>query len=228
MRAMHFRWAGLCVCLFLATQIFQGLCLLLWLPPPDSAAAALDNRLHPLDVARRLAVLAGLLAMAVPYAVIALDRFARMPVASVLGLVFAMFFLLFELLHRGLDLAIVSREWAVQFAAVTEAAQREALVDRFDGWAAATRGIYLPLLLSGLIAWTCYAIATWNGDGGRWSRLAAVAFVANASRVLARILVAYAGAAWLAFTDGLHVYLVTTIAIYGALAVWLFRRATPT
>lgn len=225
MRAMHFRWAGLCVCLFLATQIFQGLCLLVWLPPPDSVAAALGNRLHLLDVARRLAVLGGLLAMAVPYAVIALDRFARMPVASLLGLVFALFFLLLELLHRGLDLAIVSQEWAVQFAAATDAAQREALENRFRSWESATRGIYLPLLLSGLIAWTCYAIAAWNGDGERWSRLAAIAFAANAARVLARILVAYAGATWLSFTGGLHVYLVLTITIYGTLAVWLFRRA---
>ena len=42
-------------------------------------------------------------------------------------------------------------------------------------------------MLSGLVAWTFFAVATWNAGQG-WLRLASIAFTLNALRTLGRLL----------------------------------------
>ncbi len=220
--ARHYRLAGTGLCVFVAAQIFQALCFIFWFPETQAAAEDFAVRLGWLDRTRALAVLFGIVALAVTYAVIALDRFAKAPLAALLGFTFTMFFVVFELLHRGLDFVMVSQQWANAYAA--EPALHGVLAQRHEFWGSLTSAIYFPLMLSGLVAWTCFAIATWKAGPG-WLRLASVAFTLNALRTLGRLLGNYTGVDWFDFLDSFTLYLVFVFLINGMLAIWLFRRA---
>lgn len=220
--AKHFRLAATALCVFVAIQIFQALCFIFWFPETQAAAEDYAVRIGWLDRTRALAVLFGIAGLAVTYATIALDRFAKAPLASLLGFTFCMFFVVFEFLHRGVDFVMVSQHWANAYAA--EPALRGVLAERHEFWGNFTSAIYFPLMLSGLLAWTCFAIATWKTGPG-WLRLASIAFTLNALRTLGRLLGSYTGIGWLDFLDGLTVYLIFVFLINTLLVVWLFKRA---
>ena len=222
--ARHFRLAGTGLCVFMAAQVFQALCFIFWFPETQAAAEDFAVRMGWLDKTRALAVLFSIVALAVTYAVFALDRFAKAPLASLLAFTFTMFFVVFELLHRGLDFVMVSQQWAGAFASATDPAVRDDLAQRHEFWGSFTNAIYLPLMLSGLVAWICFAIATWNAGSG-WMKLASIAFTLNALRTLGRLLGNYTGVGWFDFLDSFTLYLVLVFLINGMLAVWLFRRA---
>ncbi len=222
--ARHYQLAGAGLCVFMAAQVFQALCFLFWFPEAQSAAEDFAVRLGGLDRSRALAVLFGIVALTVTYAVIAMDRFAKAPLASLLGFAFTMIFVVFELLHRGLDFVMVSQQWAGAFATATDAGERALLTQRHEFWGSFTGAIYFPLVLSGLIAWTCFAIATWNAGQG-WLRLASIAFTLNAFRTLGRLLGNYTGVTWFDFLDSFALYLVLVFLVHGMLATWLFLKA---
>lgn len=220
--AKHFRIAGTGLCVFMAVQIFQALCVLIWFPETQTAAEDFAVRIGWMDRTRALAVLLSIAALAVTYAVFALDRFAKAPLASLLAFTFTMFFVVFEFLHRGLDFVMVSQQWANAYAA--EPALHGVLAERHAFWGTFTSAIYFPLMLSGLLAWICFAIATWNAGSG-WMRLASIAFTLNALRTLGRLLGNYTGIGWFDFLDSFTLYLILVFVINGMLAVWLFKRA---
>jgi len=220
--ARHYRLAAAGLCIFLAAQAFQALCFLFWFPETQAAAEDFAVRAGLLDRIRALAVLFSIAGLAATYAVFALDRFAKAPLASLLAFTFTMFFIVFEFLHRGLDFVMVSQQWANAYAA--EPALRGVLAERHEFWGAFTGAIYFPLMLSGLIAWVCFAIATWNAGPG-WMRLASIAFALNALRTLGRFLGSYSGVSWFDFLESFALYLVLVFLINGMLAVWLFKRA---
>ncbi len=220
--AKHFRIAGAGLCVFMAAQIFQALCVLVWFPETQTAAEDFAVRTGWMDRTRALAILLSIAALAVTYAVFALDRFAKAPLASLLAFTFTMFFVVFEFLHRGLDFVMVSQQWANAYA--TEPALHGVLAERHAFWGTFTSAIYFPLMLSGLLAWICFAIATWNAGSG-WMRLASIAFTLNALRTLGRLLGNYTGVAWFDFLDSFTLYLILVFVINGMLAIWLFKRA---
>ena len=101
--------AGLCVVGFLLTQVFQKLALHVWIPAATTPEQELLAYLLPIDRARALLVMVGILLLMVPFAAIAL-RYRRVrPVASLLGFTFGFAFVLLELLHRSIDLVVVGR-----------------------------------------------------------------------------------------------------------------------
>lgn len=220
--ARHYRLAGAALCVFLAVQAFQALCFIFWFPETQAAAGDFAVRISLLDRSRAIALLFSIAGLAITYAVFALDRFAKAPLASLLGFTFTMFFIVFEFLHRGLDFVMVSQQWANAYAA--EPALRGVLAQRHEFWGAFTGAIYFPLMLSGLIAWSCFAIATWNAGSG-WMKLASLAFALNALRTLGRLLGSYSGVDWFDFLESFALYLVLVFLINGMLTVWLFRRA---
>lgn len=220
--AKHFRLAAAALCVFVAVQIFQALCFIFWFPETQAAAEDYAVRIGWLDRTRALAVLFGIAGLAVTYAVFALDRFAKAPLASLLAFTFCMFFVVFEFLHRGVDFVMVSQQWANAYAA--EPALRGVLAERHEFWNSFTSAIYFPLMLSGLLAWTCFAIATWKAGSG-WMRLASIAFAINALRTLGRLLGSYTGIGWFDFLNGLTVYLIFVFLINTMLVAWLFKRA---
>lgn len=225
LEAKHFHLAGACICFSLVAQAFQALCVIFWFPETQTAAADYALRLDWLDRTRALAVLFGILASAATYGVIALDRFAKAPLASLLGFTSITFYIVIELLHRGVDFVMVSQQWAGAFAATTDPAARDMLTLRHEFWGSFTGAIYFPLLLSGLIARTCFAIATWNAGPG-WLRLASIAFAITGLRTFGRLLGSYTGVAWLDFLDSFALYLMLVFLTNGMLAVWLFKRAS--
>jgi hypothetical protein len=222
--AKHFRIAAVCVCLFLATQLFQGLCLLVLLPSPESLAEALALRGQALDQWRAFLVMAGLVLLMVPYAVIALDRIAAAPLASTLGFVFGALFVSIELVYRGVTLFEISRGLAPALLAAATPGERESILAAYAEWDELIGALYFPLLLAGFIASCCFAVATWRGEG-RWHRLASLAFALNALRLLTRLLDDYAGATWLAPFNSLPAYLAGVVAVNAMLAAWLFGKA---
>ena len=71
LEARHFYLATTGVCIFLAAQAFQALCIIFWLPEESMTAASdFAIRLGGLDRIRALAVLLGIVALAMTYGVI--------------------------------------------------------------------------------------------------------------------------------------------------------------
>lgn len=225
LEARHFYLATTGVCIFLAAQAFQALCIIFWLPEESMTAASdFAIRLGGLDRIRALAVLLGIVALAMTYGVIALDRFAQAPLTSLLGFAFGLLFIAFEVLHRGLDFVMVSQQWAGEFASAADPAVRDALAQRHELWESFTAALYFPLLLSGMVASTCFAIATWSSGRG-WLWLASTGFALNALRILGRLLGSYTDIAWLGFMDSFILYLLLVFLANGMVAAWLIRRA---
>lgn len=209
---------------FLLTQIFQQFAFRVWLPATTTPEQELLAYSLPIDKARALAVLAGIVLLLVPFAAIAL-RYRRVrPVASVLGFTFGTGFVGFELLHRSIDFFVVGRHWAAQLQAAT-GAQREVILQRFAEWNQFAQGLYFPLMLSYLLASACFAFATASDrHADKWYWLAPVAYSLNALRLLARMASTYAGQHWL---DGFNneLYFPAVFTINTLLAIWFFYTA---
>lgn len=198
--------------------------MLVLLPGTESAAEALAQRGQVLDHWRAILVLVGLLLLAVPYAVIALDRIRLAPVSATLGFAFGVLFLAIELVYRGVELVIIHQGLAPELLAAG-VARREAILGEYAAWNELVVALYLPLLLAGLIASVCFALATWRGEG-RWHRIGSLAFSLNALRLVARLLGGYAGVSWLAPFNSLPAYLTGVVVVNALLATWLFRNTS--
>src|SRR5579883_3325655 len=202
MTEAHYLLAGVCVLAFVAAQTYQHLAYRFWIPTPKSPDDELRNYLLPVDRRRALLVGGTILAMLVPYAVLAIRCFGAAPVAAVLGLVFGAGFVGLEIAQRGIDYFVVGEKWARQMGSAS-GAERESILRRFALWNEVTRGWYFPLLLTHLLASCCFLAATLaeRGKDG-WLYFAPVAFALNGLRLLGRITGTYAGVAWLEPLNG--------------------------
>ena len=95
------------------------------------------------------------------------------------------------------------------------------IAGRVQLWADSVGAFYFVLLAGHLLASTCFAIATWDGD--RWNRIVAVAFIANAVRLAGRIAEGYLGQSWLDAVNN-AVYFPAVAIIFGTLTVWLWKQ----
>jgi hypothetical protein len=218
-------FGGVCLCFFLASQAFQELVYRLWIPrwygPQDDLLA---YRL-PVDQVRAVWIAVGILSLSVPFVVITFRCFRAAPFSSVLGLIFGMGFVFFELSHRSLDFFVVGQTWARQLVQASSEIEREAVLHRFAMWNEIVRGWYFPLLLSYLLCSISFAYATWRAKSAKsWEWLAPLAFILNALRLTGRILSNFAGQHWLdGFNDSLYFPAVFTIVTL--LAIWFFLLA---
>jgi hypothetical protein len=217
--------AGVCVLAFLAAQAYQHLAYSSWIPAAKSPDDELRNYLLPVDRVRALLVGGTILALLVPYAVIAIRYFEAAQVASVLGLVFGAGFVGLEVTQRSIDFFVVGEKWARQMGSAS-GSERESILRRFALWNELTRGWYFPLLLTHLLASVCFlaATATELGKGG-WFYFAPLAFALNALRLVGRIAGTYAGVAWLEPLNG-RLYFPAVLVINGLLVLWFFSLAT--
>ena len=217
--------AGLCILFFMATQGFQQVAYHFWIIVFGGPQAELLSYLQPADRARALLVMAGILALVVPFAVIALRCFPVAPLASVLGLAFGCAFVGLELVHRSIDFFVVGNQWANQLVAASSDVQRAAILQRFALWNELVQGWYFPLLLCYLIASCAFVAATWKDAGrGGFHILAPAAYALNALRLLARMLGMFAGQAWVGAFNG-ELYFPAAFAINALLAIWFFALA---
>lgn len=177
-----------------------------------------------MDRVRALLIMASIVSLIVPYIVIAL-RYRRIaPIAAVLGLVSGAAFIGFELSSRGVDFFVVGQSWARAFQAGGSAADQAAILHRYIVWSDMVRGVYFPLMLSHLLASCAFAYVMLR-DPDRWTRLASLAFVLNALRLLGRIASTFSGQTWL---DPLNnsTYYPLVLVINGMLAAWFFHLVT--
>jgi hypothetical protein len=214
-----------CLLLFLATQTFQEIAYRFWIPVSHSPQGDLMVYLLPVERTRAILLMVGIMALLVPFVVIARRCFGVAPVASTCGLIFGAAFICFELSQRGVDFSMVGQTWAVQFAQTNSGPEREAILGRFELWNEMVKGWYFPLLLTYLFFSLSFAIATWKDSAAnRWLRLAPAAFVVNAVRLIGRLLSSYAGQKWL---DGFNgpLYFPTVLTYGLLLEAWFFLLA---
>jgi hypothetical protein len=217
--------AGICVLAFLAAQAYQHLAYASWIPAPTGPDDELRNYLLPVDRVRALLVGGTILALLVPYAVLAIRYSGAAPVVSVLGLVFGAGFVGLEVTQRSIDFFVVGEKWARQMGSASDL-ERLSILRRFALWNELTRGWYFPLLLTHLLASVCFLAATWTelGKGG-WFYFAPVAFALNALRLAGRIAGTYAGVAWLEPLNR-RLYFPAVLVINLLLTAWFFYLAT--
>jgi len=224
MRNSYFAGA-MCLVFFLASQAFQEVAYHFWIPAPRNPHDELLIYLLRIDQVRSLFVLAGILALAVPFGVIAIRCFRAAPLASTLGLIFGAAFIFFELSERAVEIFVVGQNWANGFSRALSASESEAILRRFAAWNEAAAALTFCLRLSYLLGSLAFARATWKAEApARWGWLATVAFLLNALRLLARLLSTFAAQKWLnGFNDQL--YFPAVFAIMGMLTVWFFLMA---
>ncbi len=213
----------MCVLFFVAAQTFQSLAYWLWIPAASNPQAELLTYLLRTDHIRAWAIMSTILLLIVPYAVIAMGFRRLAPLASVLGLIFAVGFIGFEVSIRSIDYFVVGQHWARQLQAATDPAEQHRIVENFALWNDVVRACYFPLLLTYLLSSCAFAIATWRGTG-LGELLGPCSFALNALRLLGRLLSTFAGQAWLnAFSDSAYFPLVLVVNLM--LTVWLFHLA---
>jgi hypothetical protein len=194
--------SAFCTFLFLAAQTFQAFAYRFWIPSSHGPQDDLLTYLLPIDKARAILVMITIVALIVPFVVIALRYRDRTPLASVLGVIFGTAFIGFELSQRSVDFFVVGQHWARDLASAS-APQHELILQRFAAWRELVAAWYFPLLLSYLIASSAFLVATWTDRRRGWLYyLAPSAYLLNTSRLLARILSTFAGQQWLDGANG--------------------------
>lgn len=181
---------------FIAAQAFQSVALTYWIPAGQSPQENLTLYLLPINELRAALVGIGILLLAIPYLVTALQYFPIDPIFSLLGFVSGTGFIAAEIAQRSIDFFLVAR-WAREMGS-TSAISQDVLLQRYELWNDITTAWYFPLLLAHLVASCCFFRVTWiDWDRGVWFRLAPCAFFLNALRLVARMLSMFAGQTWL-------------------------------
>jgi hypothetical protein len=215
--------AGLCILAFILAQTFQAFAYWFWLPASSGPQDDLLTYQLPVDQVRSLVVMSTIALLIVPYVIIAIRFYKTTPVLSVVGLIFGTAFIGFEVSVRSLDFFVVGQTWAHQFQLSMLGVGRDALLHRFALWNEIEHGWYFPLMMAHLLASAAFAAASLE-DSGPWHRLATLAFLFNALRLLGRLLSTFAGQTWLAGLND-RFYFPAVLVINALLMFWLFRLA---
>jgi hypothetical protein len=194
---------------FILAQTFQELAYALWIPASRGAADDLRIMLLPIDRARALAILLTIIGLLVPYTALAIDRFKRAPLASVLGLIFIAVFVIAEIFPRSIELFVFARPGA--------SLDHWIVVQEIEhGWFFVTLSAYF-------LASVAFAVATWR-DTMRWHWLAPAAFTLNGVRLIGRMASMFAGQSWLDPLNGAAYYPVVLV-VNAALFAWFVLQA---
>jgi len=216
--------AGVCVLAFILAQTFQEVAYRFSIPASHGPVDDLRAYLLKVDQARAAMVGGTILLLLVPYIVIAFRYIKTSPVTAVLGLIFGVAFVEFEITQRSIDFFVIGDQWAHQFQNAS-GIEREIILNRFALWNEMAVGWTFPLRLSALLASCCFLAATLTDSGkGVWHLLAPVAFALNALRLLGRLLSTFAGQTWLDGFNG-RFYFPTVFVINSLLALWFFHHA---
>ena len=213
--------AGIIILFFVAAQIFQELSYRLWIPATHSIAEEITVRTMPIDKVRSLLVMATILGLIVPYAVITLRYLRSAPLATLLGFTFVTLFIAAEVSHRGVDFFVISQQWSHQFQTAADPV-KDVILNRYTLWNEMVQGWYFPLMLAYLLASLCFAFVT-SRDRDRWYWLAPFALLLNALRLLGRILASFVGQRWLEGLNG-SLYFPFVFVINVMLVIWFFKR----
>jgi hypothetical protein len=133
---------------YLAAQIFQQYVVILG---PLSSASTLEENIlagqHPLNYARYVFILFSMFLMVPGFLLLGLYFYKKNQVLSILAITFFLFFCLFEIAYRSVQLFQVMMVWGKEFARATPV-ERENLITMFEDFYETVNAIYFPLLLS--------------------------------------------------------------------------------
>jgi hypothetical protein len=133
---------------YLAAQIFQQYVLLLG---PLSSVSGLEESIiagqHPLNYARYVFVLFSMFLMVPGFLLLGLHFYKKDHMIAILAIIFFMFFCLFEIAYRSVQLFQVMMVWGKKFTEATPV-ERESLITMFQDFYGTVNALYFPLLLS--------------------------------------------------------------------------------
>jgi hypothetical protein len=190
---------------FVLAQTFQELAYAFWIPASHGPADDLRIMHLPVDQLRAFLILATIIGLLIPYTALAINRFHKAPMASVLGLIGATVFVVAEALPRSIELF-----------AITNVDQLVMVQQIEHGW-------FFVTLTSYLLASVAWTVATWN-DEPMWHWLAPAAFIINALRLTGRIASGFAGQTWLDALNG-RAYYPAVLVVNGCLVAWFILQA---
>jgi hypothetical protein len=190
---------------FILAQTFQELAYRFWIPASHGPADDLRIIQLPIDRIRALLILATIVGLLIPYVALAINRFRAAPMASMLGLIGIVVFVIAEAFPRSIDLFVATD------------------VDRYTMRLAIEHGWFFVTMISYLLASVAWAVATWR-DEPRWHWLAPGAFALNALRLVGRIASTFGGLTWL---DALNAqaYYPAVLVVNGMLVAWFVLQA---
>lgn len=220
--ANFYRFAAACCVFYVFAQAIQEVAFRHGIQDAAAGEAGILQRLLPLDQFRSAVMLISFFPILVALAAVALRRISSSPAASLLGFTFSFLFVAAEVSTRSIDLFLVSRRWAMEYHAAASPVVQQMIAGRTQLWEQSVGAFYFVLLTGHLLASLCFAAATWEAD--RWNRIVAVAFIANALRLVGRIAEGYLGQSWLDPVNN-AVYFPAVVLIFGTLTAWLGKQA---
>lgn len=178
---------------------------------------------EPLWRAKSLTILVQVGLMFLALLAVATKLWPRSPSVVLLALPFLLFWQLFELIPRAIDLFAASYQWAPAYLDASDPSIRAALEERF-------RFFWSTADAMGELRRVCWAllhlllgIAVLRVGG--WPRIVAVILLLNSLRLAIAIIGAHFGLAWLA--GGITGFIIMMVLQFLLVAIWLWSDPYP-
>jgi hypothetical protein len=215
----HYKVIAFSLIFYLAAQIFQQYVLLLG---PLSSAVGLEETIiagqHPLNYARYVFILFSMFLMVPGFPLLGLHFYKKNQVLAILAITFFLFFCLFEIAYRSVQLFQVMMVWGKEFANA-EPMEREKLITVFQDFYGTVNAIYFPLLLSLFLGSFLLFLLSVN-DYANWP--VSIAMAVSSIQQLSR-LSGYTPFYFLDIFRGPWYFLLVLIT-FGLLIFWVFKN----
>lgn len=217
-RTVHYKVLAFALGYYLLAQTVQV--VLRWTILPW--AAALDESIvsdqHPLNYVRAVLVLTSMFVMVPGFLILSLSFYRERALLGLVAAVFFLFFCLFEVTYRSIELFQVTATWGAEYASAAPSARVE-LLPKFEIFYGAVEALYFPLLVSFLVASACLFFAA---IGNPAHRLIAIGMGIHVLQQIAR-LTSYAGVE--ALNPALTAtYFPIVVIVFGSALLWTFKR----
>lgn len=203
---------------YLLAQTFQFTIRLGALSPGGSLEEDIIKGQHPLNYVRRVLILLSMFLMVPGFTILSLHFYRKSWLASIVAVVFFIFFCLFEISYRSVELFQATAIWGREFVQVIPQ-DKARLLSRFQLFNDTIDAIYFPLLSSLLIGSLCICYASFKRKS---DRLVTVAMGVSAVQQVAR-LSGYTGSDLLAFLGRYYFPIVTVTFVL--LIVWTIKAS---
>lgn len=218
----HYKVLALAVGFYLVAQTVQFILHWTILPHDIPLGEEIVTGQHPLNYVRLALVLASMFIMVPGYLILALNFYREQPLRSLVAATFFLFFCLFEMTYRSIELFQAVSTWGSAYASA-DPCMRAELFPKFQEFYSLVEVVYFPLLVSLLIGSACLCFAAIERRG---HRLLALAMGIQALQQLAR-LASYVGVKslnpMLAKT-----YFPAVVIVFGALLLWTLQQLRST
>lgn len=174
---------------------------------------------HSLNIARLSLILASIFLMVFGYSILTISFYREAPVFGILSMLFFIFFILFEISYRSVELFHIVLGLGGEYLHGS-AETRARLLPHFQFFDRVVNAIYFPLLFSHLIASLCLAWAATKHHGGK---LVVNAMGINSIRLVLR-LSGFTPFGYLNIFSGV-LYFPPVFVVFVLLMIWTWRRS---